>query len=67
MIDKMLATPLSTTTALTNVYVRTGPGTEYKKAGKVKEGDIVGYTIIIDGWLYLPEKNGWSRSSYYKL
>ena len=66
-IDALLAVPVHSTTALTNVFTRTGPGSDYRKTGKVLEGDSVGYTIIIDGWLYIPKKNSWSRSSYYKL
>lgn len=66
-IDALLAVPVHTTTALTNVFTRTGPGSDYRKTGKVLEGDSVGYTIIINGWLYIPKKNSWSRSSYYKL
>ena len=66
-IDALLAVPVHSTTALTNVFTRTGPGSDYRKTGKVLEGDSVGYTIIIDGWLYIPKKNSWSRSAYYKL
>lgn len=66
-IDALLAVSVHSTTALTNVFTRTGPGSDYRKTGKVLEGDSVGYTIIIDGWLYIPKKNSWSRSSYYKL
>ena len=66
-IDELLATPVSTTTALTNVYVRTGPGEEYKKTAKILEGTAVAYTNIINGWMYLPKKKGWSMSKYYKL
>ena len=66
-IDALLAVPVHTTTALTNVFTRTGPGSDYRKTGKVLEGDSVGYTIIINGWLYIPKKNSWSRSAYYKL
>lgn len=67
MIDKLLATPLHATTALTNVYVRTGPGRDYKKVAKVKEGNTVQYTNIVNGWLYIPKHNGWSSSSYYAM
>ena len=66
-IDEMLATPISTTTAITNVYVRTGPGTEYKKTAKILEGVSVAYTNIIDGWMFIPKKNGWSMTKYYRL
>lgn len=66
-IDKLLAIPVKTTTALRNVYTRTGPGSEYKKTGKVLEGTDVGYTLIIDGWMYIPKKNAWSRTAYYKF
>lgn len=67
MIDKMLATPLHTTEAIANVYVRTGPSTDFKKVAKVLDGTAVQYTNIIDGWIYIPKHNGWSKSSYYKL
>lgn len=67
MIDKMLAEPLHTTTALVNVYVRSGPGLDYKKVSKVLDGAAVQYTNIVNGWLYIPAKKGWSKSSYYKL
>ena len=66
-IDERLATPISTTTAITNVYVRTGPGTEYKKTAKILEGVSVAYTNIIDGWMFIPKKNGWSMTKYYRL
>lgn len=67
MIDKMLAEPLHSTVALTNVYVRTRPDLDGKKIAKIKEGTSVQYTNIVNGWLYIPKKKGWSRSSYYKL
>lgn len=67
MIDKLLATPLHTTTALTNVYVRTGPGLDYKKVAKVKEGNTAQYANIVNGWLYIPKHNGWSKSTYYAM
>lgn len=66
-IEALLAVPVNTTTALTNVYVRTGPGKEYKKTAKILEGNSVGYTIIIDGWMYIPKKHGWSMTRYYKF
>ena len=66
-IDELLAVPVHTTTALTNVFTRTGPGSEYKKTGKVLEGTDVGYTLIIDGWMFIPKKNAWSRTAYYKF
>lgn len=67
MIDKMLAEPLHSTVALTNVYVRTRPDLDGKKIAKIKEGTSVQYTNIVNGWLYIPKKKGWSKSSYYKL
>jgi len=67
MIDKMLAEPLHTTEAMTNVYVRTAPDLEAKKKGKVLDGTVVQYTNIVNGWLYIPAKKGWSTSAYYKL
>ena len=67
MIDKMLSEPLHTTEAMTNVYVRIAPSLEFKKKSKVLEGAAVQYTNIVDGWLYIPKKKGWSMSKYYKL
>lgn len=67
MIDKMLAEPLHSTVALTNVYVRTRPDLDGKKIAKIKEGTSVQFTNIVNGWLYIPKKKGWSKSSYYKL
>ena len=66
-IEALLAVPVNTTTALTNVYVRTGPGKDFKKVAKVLEGDSVGYTIILDGWMYVPKRHGWSMTRYYKF
>lgn len=67
MIDKMLAEPLHSTEAMTNVYVRYNPNLEAKKKAKILEGTMVQYTNIVDGWLYLPKKKGWTMSKYYKL
>ena len=66
-IDKLLDMKPERTTAMTEVYIRSGPGADYKALGTVKEGDTVTYTSIVDGWLYLPDRDGWSRSSYYWL
>lgn len=66
-IEELLDTPMHSTVALTNVFVRTGPGEEYKKTSKVFEGVSVAYTNIINGWLYIPKKKGWSMSRHYKL
>ena len=67
MIDKMLAEPLHTTEAMTNVYVRTAPDLDAKKTSKVLDGTVVQYTNIVNGWLYIPARDGWSTSAYYKL
>lgn len=67
MIDKMLSTPVSSTTAIENVYVRIGPSKEFKKIAKVLEGVSVQHTNIINGWMYIPKKRGWSMTKYYKL
>lgn len=79
-IDELLAMPKRTSVALTRVNVRTGPGTgfpmiakTYDESGKlirgnvVDEGEKVTYTVVLDGWLYLPTYNGWSRSKWYNL
>lgn len=66
-INAMLSAPVRMTTALTNVFTRTGPGADFRKTGKVLEGDTAGYTNIVNGWLYIPSRNSWSRSSYFKL
>lgn len=67
MIDKMLAEPLHTTEAMTNVYVRTAPDLDAQKTSKVLDGTVVQYTNIVNGWLYIPAKKGWSTSAYYKM
>ena len=67
MIDKLLAAPPEPTVAITDVYLRSGPGKDYKAIGTVHEGDNVTYTCIVDGWLYLPSLGGWSKSSYFWL
>lgn len=66
-LDKYEGATAHTSTALRNVNVRRGPGLDYKKTGLVKDGVAVSYTTIIDGWLYIPKKKGWSKSAYYKL
>ena len=66
-LDKYSKTTQHTATALTNVFVRRGPGLDYKKIGKVKEGDSVVYTTLMGCWIYLPAKKGWSKTSYYNL
>ena len=66
-IDELLLTPCYTTAAMTDVNLRTGPGTEYKKIGLVEEGQIVMYTTILDGWIYLPILGGWCRSKWFNL
>lgn len=66
-IDELLAIPKHSTVALTDVNLRTGPGTGFSKIGVVKEGTKVNYTVILDGWLYLPSLGGWSRSKWYSL
>lgn len=67
MIDKMLAEPLHSAEAMTNVYVRYAPGLEAEKKSKVLDGTVIQYTNIVNGFLYIPKKKGWSKSSYYKL
>lgn len=79
-IDELLAMPKRTSVAQTRVNVRTGPGTgfpmiakTYDESGKlirgnvVDEGEKVTYTVVLNGWLYLPTYNGWSRSKWYNL
>lgn len=66
-IDELLAMPKHSTVALTDVNLRTGPGTGFPKIGVVKEGTKVTYTVILDGWLYLPSLGGWSRSKWHSL
>ena len=79
-IDELLAMPKRTSVAQTRVNVRTGPGTgfpmidkTYDESGKlirgnvVDEGEKVTYTVVLDGWLFLPTYNGWSRSKWYNL
>lgn len=67
MIDILLAAQPEPTVAITDVYLRQGPGKDYKAIGTVHEGDNVTYTCIVDGWLYIPALGGWSRSSYFLL
>lgn len=66
-LERYSKTTQHTATALTNVYVRRGPGLDYKKISKVKEGDTVAYTTLMGCWIYLPAKKGWSKTSYYNL
>lgn len=66
-IDELLAMPKRTTVAQTNVNVRTGPGTGFTRITSVKEGEKITYTVVLDGWLYIPALNGWSRSKWYNL
>ena len=66
-IDELLLMSKKNTVALTDVNVRTGPGTGFPRITTVNEGDKVTYTVIIDGWIYIPALNGWSRSKWYNL
>lgn len=66
-IDELLLMPKATTTAQTDVNLRIAPGTGFKKIGVITEGTKVTYSVILDGWLYLPNKKGWSRSKWYSL
>lgn len=66
-IDELLAMPKEKTVALTDVYLRSGPGPKYKNLGIVAEGKAVTYTTMVDGWIYIPSLKGWSRSAYYDI
>lgn len=35
-----------------NVYIRTGPGTEYNAIGILKKGEMAAVDMIFDGWVY---------------
>ena len=66
-IDRLLAMPPEPTVAITDVYYRTGPGADFESLGVIHEGDNVTYTDIVDGWIFIPQLGGWSRSSYFLL
>ena len=67
VIDRLLGMTKHSTTAQRNVNYRRGPGEEYKKLGTIREGQQVEYTTILNGFIYIPAKKGWSKSSYYNL
>lgn len=67
MIDRLLGMSPEPTVAITDVYYRTGPGADFESLGVIHEGDNVTYTYIVDGWIFIPQLGGWSRSSYFLL
>ena len=54
---------------LTDVYIRLGPGTNFKTKSILRTGAIVVYSIVEKGWAYLPKWGGWitTKKEYVKL
>lgn len=67
MLDYLSARPETNAKALTDVYVRQGPGPGFKSVGVVKEGEAIVYTSPVEDWIYIPSKNGWSKALYFEL
>lgn len=50
-----------------SLRVRTGPGVdEYLQIDSVKRGESYAVLQVVDGWAYLPDKDGWVSMEYCK-
>ena len=48
----------------TDLNVRDGAGTQYKKIGEIPKGTLVKPSKYTDGWAYIPAYGGWVAGNY---